>query len=518
MADSGQGRSLGRSRCLESTQRGYPNYPPTGFSLVPATHTHIHFHLMPAFCTRLTWTLFAISGAALVAHATIGIDVSLSSLLHIDGLTVVMAAVITFVSGIIHSFARRYMAGSEHLGRFYGRLLALTLVVLLVTAADQLVLFAVAWTVMGWLLADLIGTIEGWPQAQAAAQRARWSFLGGSVLLAGALAVLAQFTGATTITGVLDALPTVSTWGVATAAGLLVVTAMVQSALVPFQSWLLSSMTAPTPVSAFMHAGLVNAGGLLLARFAPVVAELPAVMLGIAVAGALSALLAQGWMLVQTDVKRQLGCSTVAQMGFMVLQCGLGFFAAAIAHLILHGFYKAYLFLASGSVVEAKRPPNDAVGGASWAALPVTLGTGLLGGALFAWLTGKSLTTLDGSMLLTVVVVIAILHATKTVLHTSGLGAATRALAVPLIVLPALALYAAVYNGIAALTTDLPMAVAPAEGSIVHGVLGGLFVLAYVAVERGWHRASPRLYVALLNMSQPDPATLLNRRHQYHAH
>ena len=293
---------------------------------------------------------------------------------------------------------------------------------------------------------------------------------------------------------------------------------MIQSALVPFHGWLLSSMTAPTPVSAFMHAGLVNAGGVLLARFAPVVAELPAVMLAIVVAGGLSALLAQGWMLVQTDVKRQLGCSTVAQMGFMVLQCGLGFFAAAIAHLILHGFYKAYLFLASGSVVEAKRPPGDEADRRSWFSLPVTAGTGVLGGVLFAGLTGKSLTALDGSVLLTVVVVIAVLHATKSVLRTTALSAAVRALAVPLIVLPALGLYAAVYNGIAALTAGLPMAVAPAEGSVVHAVVGALFVLAYVAVEQGWHRASPRLYVALLNMSQPAPATLLTRRNQYHAH
>ena len=446
---------------------------------------------MPTFCTRFTWILFVVSVAALGTHAAVGVDLSLGDWIRVDGLTLVMAAVITFVSGIIHSFARRYMAGSEHLGRFYGRLVALTLVVLLVTAANHLVLFVAAWAVMGWLLAGLIGTIEGWPQAQAAARRARWSFLGGSVLLAGALAMLAQLTGATTITGVLDALGTVPDWGMATAAGLLVVTAMVQSALVPFHSWLLSSMTAPTPVSAFMHAGLVNAGGLLLA---------------------------QGWMLVQTDVKRQLGCSTVAQMGFMVLQCGLGFFAAAIAHLILHGFYKAYLFLASGSVVEAKQPPDEAAASSPWASVPVTIGTGLVGGVLFAWLTGKSLTAPNSGLLLTIVVVLAILHATKMMLRTTALRATVRAVAVPLVVLPALGLYAAVYKGIAALTMGLPMAVAPADWSIVHAIIGALFVLAYLAVERGWHRASPRLYVALLNMSQPAPATLLNRRNQYHAH
>lgn len=473
---------------------------------------------MPAFCTRLAWTLFAISIASLIAHAIDRIDVSLGALLHVDGLTLVMTTVITFVSGIIHSFARRYMAGSLHLRRFYGRLLTLTLVVLLVTAANHLVLFVVAWTAMGWLLADLIGTIQGWPQAQAAARRARWSFLGGSVLLAGALALLGGHTGASTITGGLRALDALSPLAVGGAAGLLVGAAMVQSALIPFHGWLLSSMTAPTPVSAFMHAGLVNAGGILLARFAPVVAEIPAIMLGIVTLGAFSALLAQAWMLVQADVKRQLGCSTVAQMGFMVLQCGLGFFAAAITHLILHGFYKAYLFLASGSVVEAKRPPDPNPDRSGLASLLVTIGTALLGGVLFAGLTGKSLAAPDSGLLLTLVVVLAVLHATKTMLRTTSLAPAVRALAVPLVVLPALGLYAAVYNGIAVLTAGLPMEVVPAEGSVVHAVIGALFVLAYLAVERGWHRASPRLYVALLNMSQPAPATLLDRRHQYHAH
>jgi NAD(P)H-quinone oxidoreductase subunit 5 len=276
-------------------------------------------------------------------------------------------------------------------------------------------------------------------------------------------------------------------------------------------------MTAPTPVSAFMHAGLVNAGGLLLARFAPVVAELPALMLGIVAVGGLSALLAQGWMLVQADVKRQLGCSTVAQMGFMVLQCGLGFFAAAVTHLILHGFYKAYLFLASGSVVEAKVPPEAATRTRSGLLLATAV-TAVLGGGLFAWLTGKSLTALDSSLLLTIVVVLAVLHATKTVLRTTALSPLTRAIAVPFVVLPALALYAAVYNGIAALTAGLPMDAAPAEWSVVHAIVGALFILAYGAVEGGWHRASPRLYVVLLNTSQPAPSTLLNRREHYHAY
>jgi NAD(P)H-quinone oxidoreductase subunit 5 len=473
---------------------------------------------MPSILTRLTWALFALSIGAVAVHGLSGEAWTFGAVLRVDGLTLVMSLVITFVSGIVHSFARRYMAGSRHLDRFYVRLFGLTLIVLLLTAADHLVLFAGAWTAMGWVLADLIGHIRGWKQAQAAARRARWSFLGGSALLAAGLTVLALSTEATTISGVLRRLDALSLWAAVGAGGFMLLAAMIQSALVPFHGWLLSSMTAPTPVSAFMHAGLVNAGGVLLARFAPVAEAVPVVMQGTVLVGAVSALLAQAWMLVQTDVKRQLGCSTVAQMGFMVLQCGLGFFAAALAHLILHGFYKAYLFLASGSVVAPTLPTEEAdrsVTGLQWV---VTAGTALAGGALFALLTGKSVTTLGSGLLLTLVVVIAVLHAAQHVVRRAELALSVRAVALPAVVLPALGLYAAVYNGVAALTAGLPMQVAPADGSVVQVLIGGVFVLAYVAAERGWHRASPRLYVALLNMSQPHPSTLTNQRDQYHAY
>ncbi|MES3629622.1 MAG: proton-conducting transporter membrane subunit [Longimonas sp.] len=472
---------------------------------------------MAQLSTRCIWLLFVVSVGALAAHATTGLETSLGALLHVDGLTIIMAAVVTFVSGIVHSFAQRYMAGSQHIGRFYGRLFLLTLVVLLLTAADHLALFVACWALMGWLLADLIGLIRGWPQAQAAARRARWSFLGGSALLAMALGLIALHTGAHTISQALPRIDMLPAGTQISVAALLIGAAMVQSALIPFHGWLLSSMNAPTPVSAFMHAGIVNAGGLLLARFAPVVAASPGIMLAIVGIGALSALLSQAWMLIQVDVKRQLGCSTVAQMGFMVLQCGLGFFAAAIAHLILHGFYKAYLFLGSGSGVAMKSPTPKQQTPTGAPALVVTGITALLGGGLFMLLTGKSFTAPDGGLLLTLVIVLAVLHAAQTMLRSTALTPAARAVAVPLVVLPALALYALVYNGIAARTAGLPMDVAPAEASVLHGVVGLLFVLAYVAVERGWHRERPRLYTVLLNMSQPASSTVTTHRSEYHA-
>ena len=471
---------------------------------------------MPTVLTRLTWGLFALSLGLLVWPPDPGW--AGDTFLRIDGLTRLMAAVTTFVSGIVHSFSRRYMAGARHLDRFYARLFGLTLIVLLLTAANHLVLFVLAWTAMGWVLADLIGHVRGWPQARAASGYARRSFLSGSALLAGALGLLGVQAGTWTIGGVLAAVGTLSAPVVVAASVLLVLAAMIQSALVPFHRWLLSSMTAPTPVSGFMHAGLVNAGGVLLARFAPVVFELSAVLLGIVFVGGVSALLGQAWMLVQTDVKRQLGSSTVAQMGFMVLQAGLGFIPAAIAHLLLHGFYKAYLFLAAGSVVEhtqptpGERPAPSVIGGL------VTLITAVAGGALFATLTGKSLTALNSGTVLTLFVVIAVLHATRSLVRRAELSATTRLWAVPAVLLPAIGLYAAVYNGVGAVLHTLPMAEAPTALTPLHWGLVAVFVLAYVALDRGWHRASTPLYVTLLNTSQPVPTTLLHNREQYNAY
>jgi len=141
---------------------------------------------------------------------------------------------------------------------------------------------------------------------------------------------------------------------------LIITAAIIQSAIYPFHRWLLSSMTAPTPASALMHAGFVNGSGILLALFSSVVITSGTLTL-IFIVGGLTAVIAQFTKLLQVNVKQKLACSTIAQMGFMIMQCGLGFFNAAVVHLILHGFYKAYLFLSSGEEISnnAPRKPLD---------------------------------------------------------------------------------------------------------------------------------------------------------------
>jgi NAD(P)H-quinone oxidoreductase subunit 5 len=135
-------------------------------------------------------------------------------------------------------------------------------------------------------------------------------------------------------------------------AWLLVIGCAIKTALVPFHFWLPETLEAPTPVSALMHAGVVNAGGYALIRTAPLVSLEPLALAGLVAVGGLTACLGGLMMAAQANVKRQLAFSTIAQMGLMMLQCGLGSFAAAMLHILAHSGYKAHAFLTHGEALE----------------------------------------------------------------------------------------------------------------------------------------------------------------------
>ena len=150
--------------------------------------------------------------------------------------------------------------------------------------------------------------------------------------------------------------------------------AVTKSAQFPFHTWLPETMETPTPVSALMHAGVVNAGGYLVIRLSPLIVQAPAALATLAIIGTVTLAFAGVVMLTQTSVKRTLAYSTIAQMGFMMLQCGLGAFSAAMLHILAHSLYKAHAFLNSGNVLAesagmrkpVSRPSNES----ALAALP----------------------------------------------------------------------------------------------------------------------------------------------------
>jgi len=200
------------------------------------------------------------------------------------------------------------------------------------------------------------------------------------------------------------------------------------------------------------------------------------------------------------------------------MQAGLGFFGAAITHLILHGFYKAYQFLSSGEQVEQTSPAaadhRGATGISSALGAVVTLLTALGGGVLFATLTGKG-AKVDAGLLLTFFVVFTTLHAARNAVQQTDLPATVRYGAVPLAFFPAITVYAVVYEAIAGLLSGLPMVTTPTELTLLHGIIAVVFVGVYIGIETGIHESSGRLYAALLNLSQPSSDTLLTTTEDY---
>jgi NAD(P)H-quinone oxidoreductase subunit 5 len=195
-------------------------------------------------------------------------------------------------------------------------------------------------------------------------------------------------------------------------AALLVAAAMLKSAQFPFHSWLPDTLETPTPVSALMHAGVVNAGGFLIVRLSPLVAESQAALNTLALIGAFTAVFASVIMMTQSSIKKSLAWSTVAQMGFMMLQCGLGAFALAVMHLVAHSLYKAYAFLSSGSIVDISRSSWQPVGRPAAHPL-VVLGSLVTAAAIgfgMAKVYGLHLNDNHGQALLLAVFVIAIAY------------------------------------------------------------------------------------------------------------
>ncbi len=291
-------------------------------------------------------------------------------LLAADSISILLAAMVSLIALAVLRFGRRYLDGDPILPTFCALASALVSAVLTMLIADGFVPLAIGWIATGALLRRLLLLRADRPGArEAALAQRRAAIVGDASLVLAALYALA-FTGTARFDAAFSAAAAEPVFAVPMAT-LLALSAMAMSAQVPFHTWLPDSMETPTPVSALLHAGVVNAGGVLLIRTSPLMLEAPLVLSGLAFAGALSASVAAVVMLAQTDIKRKLAYSTVAQMGFMLMQCGLGAFGAAALHLVGHSFYKAYAFLSSGSHAGPKPSPIELDGRA---APPASLG------------------------------------------------------------------------------------------------------------------------------------------------
>lgn len=274
-----------------------------------------------------------------------------------DHLTVIMLLLITFMSVIIHYFSARYMLSDMAQARFMAQLSLLNFSVLVLVMSGNLFTAFLGWQWIGLSLYLLLNHYHYDLNANKAAKKKFVINRLGDVCFLLAVILAYQIYGTSNFTELFLAKNMVFHWLGYTGSikavliSLIFVAIMTKSAQFPFHIWLPDTMETPTPVSAIMHAGIINAGGFLLARLSPLVIQLPLVMNGIFWVGLITLLSGSFFMFTQTDVKKQLAYSTMGQMGFMILQCGLGCFSAAVFHLITHGFFKATLFLNSGNTL-----------------------------------------------------------------------------------------------------------------------------------------------------------------------
>jgi NADH-quinone oxidoreductase subunit L len=311
---------------------------------------------------QVVWTWIP-GGLTEAAHGAAPFQVDWALL--VDPLSSVMILVVSFVGLFIHIYSVGYMAHDRGYARYMAYLnLFMFAMLTLVLGANYLVLF-VGWEGVGLCSYLLIGF---WFHKQSASDAGKKAFIvnriGDAGFVLGVLLIFFTFGSVDfgTVMAAAAHLPVEHAWsGTLTIACLcLFFGACGKSAQIPLYVWLPDAMEGPTPVSALIHAAtMVTAGVYMVARSATLYAHAPNALLVVALVGALTAIFAASIGLVQNDIKRVLAYSTVSQLGYMFLACGVGAFAAGIFHLGTHAFFKALLFLGSGSVIHAMSGEQD---------------------------------------------------------------------------------------------------------------------------------------------------------------
>ncbi len=320
--------------------------------------------LLPAFprlATAALWRAFAgLSASALAATvvaATAGADaVGLQPWLAGTTLGLVLAVLVQLLGTVIGGFSARYLQGEAGQRRYLAALAGVLAAVHLLLLAGHWVVLIAAWALVGLVLQRLLCFYPDRPFARLAAHKKRLADRLADALLLAAAALAWNTVGSGSFADLWAHLERSGpSLALQLSAVLLVLAVVLRTALLPVHGWLIQVMEAPTPVSALLHAGVVNLGGFVLIRFAPLLEQaMPARTLLVAF-GLVTAVLAGLVMLTRISIKVRLAWSTVAQMGFMLLEVGLGLYTLAALHLIGHSLYKAHTFLSASGVVRQTR-------------------------------------------------------------------------------------------------------------------------------------------------------------------
>lgn len=270
-----------------------------------------------------------------------------------DSLTVTLLVLVCGVGAVVQSFSVRYLQADPRAPRFFGAANVVVVAMAMVSTSATVVVLVAAWVVAGVGFVAVIGYRPELPGVRACVSRTVRMFAAGDLALVAALVVISVRAGNVDIvstTALREAVGHLGD-GSAVVAILIVVAALARSAQGPFGRWLPGTVSAPTPASALLHAGVVNGGGVLLVRLGGLTGDSALAMVAAFIVAGLTATVATALMTRRADIKGALVFSTMGQMGFMVAECAVGAYLAAVVHLIGHGIYKATLFFGSGSQV-----------------------------------------------------------------------------------------------------------------------------------------------------------------------
>jgi len=284
---------------------------------------------------------------------------------YVDRLSAVMMTLITGVSTIIYCYSIKYMYQDRHARRYLALICLTDFVLICMVSSGNLMMLFLFWQLLSYLLAHNHvhpGTLAGAFKTFTLLRVADTAFLAGIVLayqLYGTLEFQELFARVAATPMTPSIVPGIDISASTAVTLLFFIGAMGKSAQFPLHLWLPGSLFAPTPVHALLHAGIINAGGFLINRLAPLFGMSSTTLHVAFVVGTLTAALGATMMLVQNDIKKTLGFSTIGQMGYMIMECGLGAFSLAVFHLIAHGLFKATVFLNCGNIIhKARQEPH----------------------------------------------------------------------------------------------------------------------------------------------------------------
>ncbi|SFN51441.1 NADH-quinone oxidoreductase subunit L [Marinobacter pelagius] len=404
--------------------------------------------------------------------------------LYPDALAVWMGVMVAFIGWVILRYARDYLAGDPARETFLPWFLTTLACVLLLVFTDHMLVLAGAWIGVSLALHQLLTLYGDRPEARlAAAQKFIASRLGDVCVITSVLLLWSHY-GTFRLPEMIEGGAVVgqSSATLTLASVLLAVAAILKCAQIPFHGWLLRVMEAPTPVSALLHAGVINLGGFLWLRLFPVFEGFTAGHALLLVVGGGTALIAVLTMMTQTSVKHALAWSTISQMGFMLFEIALGAYVLALLHLLAHSLYKAHSFLASGRTVKVSAisfHSGSATGGNIMLA-----GAGAALATLILWLWPD---LVEGKSVLAGLLVLAVTSVIMGI--PNGASAKTRALVMTM-ALMLVPLYGALHAVLGGAFGAHEAMVPPLEASIVAwGILIALALLSALILVASRSRA-----------------------------